>query len=101
MKPIMGLIRSRAKAGITIPAAPRITSASLKPDVAKPLSMRPFCLFRQKRGRGGVMTSGFDLVIVGGGPAGIMAGLLFGRAGCRVQVLEKHADFFRDFRGDT
>jgi 2-polyprenyl-6-methoxyphenol hydroxylase-like FAD-dependent oxidoreductase len=30
-----------------------------------------------------------------------MAGLLFARAGCTVQVLEKHADFFRDFRGDT
>ena len=30
-----------------------------------------------------------------------MAGLLFARAGCNVQVLEKHADFFRDFRGDT
>jgi 2-polyprenyl-6-methoxyphenol hydroxylase-like FAD-dependent oxidoreductase len=42
-----------------------------------------------------------DLVIAGGGPAGMMAGLLFARAGCRVQVLEKHADFFRDFRGDT
>src|SRR5205085_619056 len=47
------------------------------------------------------MTSELDLIIVGGGPAGIMAGLLFARAGCRVQVLEKHADFFRDFRGDT
>ena len=45
--------------------------------------------------------SGLDLVIVGGGPAGMMAGLLFARAGCRVQVLEKHKDFFRDFRGDT
>jgi 2-polyprenyl-6-methoxyphenol hydroxylase-like FAD-dependent oxidoreductase len=42
-----------------------------------------------------------DLVIVGGGPAGVMAGLLFARAGCQVRVLEKHADFFRDFRGDT
>ena len=42
-----------------------------------------------------------DLIIVGGGPAGVMAGLLFARAGCRVTVLEKHADFFRDFRGDT
>jgi len=45
--------------------------------------------------------SALDLVIVGGGPAGVMAGLLFARAGCKVQVLEKHADFFRDFRGDT
>jgi len=42
-----------------------------------------------------------DLIIVGGGPAGMMAGLLFARAGCDVLVLEKHADFFRDFRGDT
>jgi 2-polyprenyl-6-methoxyphenol hydroxylase-like FAD-dependent oxidoreductase len=47
------------------------------------------------------MTSDLDLVIVGGGPAGMMAGLLFARAGCNVQVLEKHKDFFRDFRGDT
>ena len=47
------------------------------------------------------MTSELDLIVVGGGPAGMMAGLLFARAGCRVRVLEKHADFFRDFRGDT
>jgi len=47
------------------------------------------------------MTSDHDLIIVGGGPAGMMAGLLFARAGCDVLVLEKHADFFRDFRGDT
>ncbi|HET7604477.1 MAG TPA: FAD-dependent oxidoreductase [Sphingomicrobium sp.] len=47
------------------------------------------------------MTSDEDLVIAGGGPAGMMAGLLFARAGCNVLVLEKHADFFRDFRGDT
>jgi len=45
--------------------------------------------------------SSFDLIVVGGGPAGMMAGLLFARAGCNVAVLEKHADFFRDFRGDT
>jgi 2-polyprenyl-6-methoxyphenol hydroxylase-like FAD-dependent oxidoreductase len=42
-----------------------------------------------------------DIVIAGGGPAGMMAGLLFARAGIEVLVLEKHADFFRDFRGDT
>ena len=47
------------------------------------------------------MASDFDLIVVGGGPAGMMAGMLFARAGCKVQVLEKHADFFRDFRGDT
>jgi 2-polyprenyl-6-methoxyphenol hydroxylase-like FAD-dependent oxidoreductase len=40
-------------------------------------------------------------VIAGGGPAGIMAGCLLARAGVPVIVLEKHADFFRDFRGDT
>ena len=40
-------------------------------------------------------------VIVGGGPAGMMAGYLLSRAGVEVAVLEKHADFFRDFRGDT
>lgn len=42
-----------------------------------------------------------DLLVVGGGPAGVMTGLLFARAGCNVRILEKHADFFRDFRGDT
>lgn len=42
-----------------------------------------------------------DLIVVGGGPAGVMAGLLFARAGCRVRIFEKHKDFFRDFRGDT
>ncbi len=40
-------------------------------------------------------------VVVGGGPAGMMLGLLLARSGIDVQVLEKHADFFRDFRGDT
>ena len=39
--------------------------------------------------------------IAGGGPAGMMLGFLLARAGIEVIVLEKHADFFRDFRGDT
>ena len=39
--------------------------------------------------------------IAGGGPAGMMLGLLLARAGVAVTVLEKHADFLRDFRGDT
>jgi len=39
--------------------------------------------------------------IAGGGPAGMMLGFLLARAGIDVVVLEKHADFFRDFRGDT
>jgi 2-polyprenyl-6-methoxyphenol hydroxylase-like FAD-dependent oxidoreductase len=39
--------------------------------------------------------------VAGGGPAGVMLGFLLARAGVDVVVLEKHADFFRDFRGDT
>src|SRR5262245_36036199 len=39
--------------------------------------------------------------IAGGGPAGVMLGFLLARAGVDVIVLEKHADFLRDFRGDT
>src|SRR5712671_1445733 len=39
--------------------------------------------------------------IAGGGPAGMVLGLLLARAGVKVAVLEKHADFLRDFRGDT
>ena len=39
--------------------------------------------------------------IAGGGPAGMMAGLLLARAGVDTIVLEKHGDFLRDFRGDT
>ena len=44
---------------------------------------------------------GQRLVIAGGGPAGMMAGLLFARAGVETLVVEKHGDFLRDFRGDT
>ena len=39
--------------------------------------------------------------VAGGGPAGMIAGFLLARAGVEVVVLEQHADFLRDFRGDT
>ncbi|MGP6170379.1 FAD-dependent oxidoreductase [Microbacterium sp. A204] len=42
-----------------------------------------------------------DCAIVGGGPAGLVLALALVRRGIRVVVLEKHADFLRDFRGDT
>jgi len=42
-----------------------------------------------------------QLLIVGGGPCGLMAGLLFARAGVTVRIVEKHRDFLHDFRGDT
>jgi 2-polyprenyl-6-methoxyphenol hydroxylase-like FAD-dependent oxidoreductase len=42
-----------------------------------------------------------DVCVVGGGPAGMMLAVLLLRAGLTVTVLEKHADFLRDFRGDT
>src|SRR6266566_6042444 len=46
-------------------------------------------------------TDSVNCCIAGGGPAGMMLGFLLARAGIEVTVLEKHADFFRDFRGDT
>jgi len=42
-----------------------------------------------------------QVCVVGGGPAGMMLGFLLARSGINVRVLEKHSDFFRDFRGDT
>src|SRR3984885_15051002 len=48
-----------------------------------------------------VPTLSVQCCIAGGGPAGMMLGYLLGRAGVDTVVLEKHADFLRDFRGDT
>jgi 2-polyprenyl-6-methoxyphenol hydroxylase-like FAD-dependent oxidoreductase len=50
---------------------------------------------------GAAADDGVQCCIAGGGPAGMMLGLLLARAGVRVTVLEKHGDFLRDFRGDT
>src|SRR4051812_974913 len=47
------------------------------------------------------MTERTTCVVIGGGPAGMVLALLLARAGVEVTVLEKHADFLRDFRGDT
>ncbi|MEO8816214.1 MAG: FAD-dependent oxidoreductase [Mycobacterium sp.] len=47
------------------------------------------------------MNDATTCAIVGGGPAGMVLGLLLARAGVQVTVLEKHGDFLRDFRGDT
>ncbi|MET0862887.1 MAG: FAD-dependent oxidoreductase [Nakamurella sp.] len=42
-----------------------------------------------------------DVCVAGGGPAGLMLAVLLARQGIRVMLVEKHADFLRDFRGDT
>jgi 2-polyprenyl-6-methoxyphenol hydroxylase-like FAD-dependent oxidoreductase len=47
------------------------------------------------------MSEATTCAIIGGGPAGMVLGLLLARAGVEVTVLEKHGDFLRDFRGDT
>src|SRR5688572_32238071 len=52
-------------------------------------------------GYGRVSGGPYHCCIAGGGPAGMMLGFLLARAGVSVVVLEKHADFLRDFRGDT
>src|SRR6188472_48203 len=61
------------------------------------------CLSRPLRGSFANMTETRTTTccIAGGGPAGMMTGYLLARAGIDVLVLEKHADFLRDFRGDT
>src|SRR5260370_8294279 len=62
--------------------------------------------FRRNQGRMEATSSSSGTLrvrccIAGGGPAGMMLGYLLARAGIEVLVLEKHADFLRDFRGDT
>jgi 2-polyprenyl-6-methoxyphenol hydroxylase-like FAD-dependent oxidoreductase len=52
-------------------------------------------------GKVAAMSERTTCVVIGGGPAGMVLGLLLARAGVEVSVLEKHGDFLRDFRGDT
>ena len=56
-----------------------------------------------RSGTGGddVTTLRSRVCVAGGGPAGVLLGYLLARSNIEVVVLEKHADFFRDFRGDT
>src|SRR5262249_62045925 len=54
----------------------------------------------QESGPGGT-TLEVRCCVAGGGPSGMMLAFLLARAGVDVLVLEKHKDFFRDFRGDT
>ena len=46
-------------------------------------------------------TSRADACIVGGGPAGLLLGLLLARRGAKVIVLEGHETFDREFRGEV
>jgi 2-polyprenyl-6-methoxyphenol hydroxylase-like FAD-dependent oxidoreductase len=55
----------------------------------------------ERDGAGVTQATSTRCCIVGGGPAGMMLGYLMARAGVQTTVLEKHADFLRDFRGDT
>jgi len=55
----------------------------------------------KKEELGKMTTEQTTCVVAGGGPAGMVLGLLLARAGVDVTVLEKHGDFLRDFRGDT
>src|SRR5690348_14097061 len=69
-----------------------------------PLSNRTIALSLRGgsfRGWLNAVTDNTTCAIVGGGPAGMMLGLILARCGVDVTVLEKHADFLRDFRGDT
>src|SRR6202042_3071085 len=63
-------------------------------------TLRPMCQDRRMP-PGSSKSEATTCLIAGGGPAGMMLALLLARAGIEVTVMEKHADFLRDFRGDT
>ncbi len=83
---------------------PAVMPASQSPDRLVLFLSRPHAsetLPQQRRPTPWMTTIATTCCVVGGGPAGIMLGYLLARQGVQTTVLEKHADFFRDFRGDT
>src|SRR4051812_3875660 len=80
---------------------PRRHSPPPGPDVATRPVRRGARRRDRPSGEGATMSERTPCVVIGGGPAGMVLGLLLARAGVEVTVLEKHADFLRDFRGDT
>jgi 2-polyprenyl-6-methoxyphenol hydroxylase-like FAD-dependent oxidoreductase len=67
----------------------------------KPSAKKPVQTARATPAPSGIKSLKTTACVVGGGPAGMMLGFLLARAGVHTTVLEKHADFLRDFRGDT
>src|SRR6185437_15730652 len=86
--------RSRISSTIWPPHARRWSKSG------RPITCATACSSAE-RSRRRVSALRVQACVAGGGPAGMMLGLLLARAGVRVAVLEKHADFLRDFRGDT
>src|SRR3954454_11288069 len=80
---------------------PRRHSRTPGPDVATRPVRRGARRRDRPSGEGATMSERTTCVVIGGGPAGMVLGLLMARAGVEVTVLEKHGDFLRDFRGDT
>jgi 2-polyprenyl-6-methoxyphenol hydroxylase-like FAD-dependent oxidoreductase len=48
-----------------------------------------------------IESQSYDVVVAGGGPAGVVFSYLMARAGLKVLLLEAYRDFNRQFRGDT
>lgn len=85
--------RSRHDNKITTPAVDCLTIERLDSPASGAPQVTPYA--------GALMGETTTCAIIGGGPAGMVLGLLLARAGVQVTLLEKHGDFLRDFRGDT
>lgn len=85
--------RSRHDNKITTPAVDCLTIERLDSPASGAPQVTPYAR--------ALMGETTTCAIIGGGPAGMVLGLLLARAGVQVTLLEKHGDFLRDFRGDT